>query len=194
MGQYHLIANFDKHEFIHPHNLGDGLKLMEFGMSANGTLTGLAILLAASNKGGARGGGDLHPWIADHGAWDSERTVPGDPNYADRLMEHVVGRWAGDRIGIVGDYFQPDDVPGVSSDELEDLWGENKNWINISDVVSDAIDLDYYAYTERHKEHEWPAGGTYTRADSFGMSRHEPDAILNADGTITKVIKEEDHG
>lgn len=63
MGQYHLIANIDKHEFINPHKFGDGLKLMEFGLSATGTLTGLAVLLAASNKSGARGGGDLHPWI-----------------------------------------------------------------------------------------------------------------------------------
>lgn len=185
MGQYHFIANFDKHEYIHPHRLGDGLKLMEFGLSANGTMTGLAILLAASNKGGARGGGDLHPWVGDYG---DDRVTPVDEAYANLLMQHVVGRWAGDRIGIVGDYFEPDDVPGVTHDDLEDLWGENKNWINISDVVGDAIDLDYYAYSERHKEYEYPRGGTYTRASSFGGTR-EPESQLNPDGTITKVGK-----
>jgi hypothetical protein len=57
MGQYHLVVNLDRKEFIHPHRFGDGLKLLEFGCSADGTLTGLAILLACSN---GRGGGDLH--------------------------------------------------------------------------------------------------------------------------------------
>ena len=38
MGQYHLTVNLDKHEFIHPHQLGDGLKLGEqCGHSPGGT-------------------------------------------------------------------------------------------------------------------------------------------------------------
>jgi hypothetical protein len=77
MGQYYLIVNLDKMQFLHPHKCGDGLKLLEFGCSANGTLTALAILLADGNN---RGGGDL------------------------RSNHPIIGSWAGDRIVIAGDY------------------------------------------------------------------------------------------
>lgn len=76
-----MIVNADKRQFIHPHRFGDGLKLMEFGNSAGGTMTGLAILLAASNGSGY--GGGLR--------FDSE----------------VIGSWAGDRIAAVGDEVTP---------------------------------------------------------------------------------------
>lgn len=76
MGQYHRIVNLTKGEYLYPHRFNDGLKLMEFGCSATGTMLGLALLLARDN---GRGGGDapVHP---------------------------VIGRWAGDKIAIVGDY------------------------------------------------------------------------------------------
>jgi len=77
MGQYYLIVNIDKKEYIHPHKFGDGLKLLEFGASSCGTMTGLAILLADGN---GRGGGDLR---SDH---------------------TIIGSWAGDRIVVAGDY------------------------------------------------------------------------------------------
>lgn len=95
MGQYHFVVNLDKHEYIHPHEMGDGLKLMEFGNGGGcGTMTALAVLLAAACKGGPRGGGDVH----------SE-----DP---------IVGSWAGDRIAIVGDYASPGDLPEEFSADL----------------------------------------------------------------------------
>lgn len=77
MGQYYLIVNLDKKEYIHPHAFGDGLKLMEFGASGTGAMCALAILLASSN---GRGGGDLNS------------THP------------AIGAWSGDRIVIAGDY------------------------------------------------------------------------------------------
>lgn len=77
MGQYYKIVNLDKREYIDPSKFGDGLKLLEFGCSASGTLCGLAILLADGNN---RGGGDLGS---------------DDP---------VVGSWAGNRIVVAGDY------------------------------------------------------------------------------------------
>jgi hypothetical protein len=102
MGQYYLIVNLDKKQFLHPHKCGDGLKLLEFGCSANGTLTALAILLADGNN---RGGGDLRSELP------------------------VIGSWAGDRIVIAGDYadegkFTAD--PGrtlyrVADEEYEDI-------------------------------------------------------------------------
>jgi hypothetical protein len=77
MGQYYLIANIDKKEFIYPHKFGDGLKLLEFGADGCGTMTGLAILLADGNN---RSGGDLQ---SNH---------------------EIIGSWAGDRIVVAGDY------------------------------------------------------------------------------------------
>ena len=42
MGQYYLIVNLDKKQFLHPHKCGDGLILLEFACGASGTLTALA--------------------------------------------------------------------------------------------------------------------------------------------------------
>lgn len=101
MGQYHEVVNLDKREKLHPHALGDGLKLMEFGCSSDGTMTALAILLAGSCKGGARGGGDVE--------------------YTHPMSSVLVGRWAGDRIAIIGDYAEDGDVPGMTREELADV-------------------------------------------------------------------------
>jgi len=78
MGQYFIVVNYDRKEYIHPHKFGDGLKLMEFGNSAGGTMLALALLLRQSNEGG---GGDYR---GEHGG--------------------ALGLWAGDAIVIVGDY------------------------------------------------------------------------------------------
>ena len=82
MGQYYVIANLDKREFLDPHAFGSGVKLMEFSMDGKGALTGLAVLLASSN---GQGGGDLH--------------LPVETDFED-----IPGRWAGDRIVVAGDY------------------------------------------------------------------------------------------
>ncbi len=114
MGQYHLIVNLDKREFLYPHEFGDGFKLMEFGQSAGGTLTGLTILLAASN---GRGGGDFF-----------------DPSNG---SGHRPGCWAGDRIAIIGDYFENGDVPGLTVLDMQDLWDdEPQTWTDISRVLA----------------------------------------------------------
>ena len=82
----------------------EGLKLMEFGMSAGGSLTALAVLLS---NGNGRGGGDLN---SDN---------------------PIVGSWAGDPIVVAGDYgdegkFLPADkqdttLYAVAADEGKDI-------------------------------------------------------------------------
>src|SRR5437016_9325257 len=96
MGQYYLIVNLDKRQFLNPHRFGCGLKLMEFSNSRHGPLQGLAILLAHAN---GRGGGDL----------GTERLSPDEVS--------LIGSWAGDRIVVAGDYddpglWVPDDLDG----------------------------------------------------------------------------------
>lgn len=93
MGQYHRTVCLDLREFIDCHALGDGLKLAEQIGGDGGVASALVVLLAASN---GRGGGDL----------------PDDPLDKGR----VVGRWAGRRIAIVGDYAEDGDYPMQDGD------------------------------------------------------------------------------
>jgi hypothetical protein len=132
MGQYHIIANLDKKEFIRPHPLGDGAKLLEWG-SEGGVMDALRLLLAAACKGGGRGGGD--------------------PNSNDPL----IGSWAGDRIAIVGDYTEDSDLDteglGCKASEIYDLCsgaedGEKNGWTNLvprmKPILEQVFEMIYY--------------------------------------------------
>jgi hypothetical protein len=91
MGQYHEIYNLDKKERINPHAIDNGLKLYEQVGRINTSATALFALVANSN---GRGGGDF--------------------------PEHdVIGRWAGDRILVQGDYAKSTDQGFVPAGELE---------------------------------------------------------------------------
>jgi hypothetical protein len=124
MGQYHVGVDLDRREFVHPHTLGDGLKLVEqAGSGPGGVGSALILLLAASN---GYGGGDFR--------------AP-DPN-------GVVGRWAGDRIAIVGDYAEPEDLAAEHEAELVyDLCGTREG------VLEQAAHLTDYA--KRSGRHEY---------------------------------------
>src|SRR6516164_2497689 len=85
MGQYHYTVNLDKKQFINPHKLGDGLKLLEqAGYSPGGMNDALHLLLAVSS---GRGGGDF------------------------QSESPLIGSWGGDRIAVVGDYAEREDLP-----------------------------------------------------------------------------------
>jgi hypothetical protein len=90
MGQYHKAYNATKKEFIHPHRIDNGLKLMEQVGFDKSTATALFLLLANSN---GRGGGDakVHP---------------------------LIGHWAGDNIVIQGDYTEPTDAGHIDENTL----------------------------------------------------------------------------
>jgi hypothetical protein len=76
MGQYFIIVNLDKKEYINPHDLGGSLKLWE--LSANRMpMASLALLLRRSSQSG---GGDIQ---RDY---------------------KTAGKWAGDKIVVIGDY------------------------------------------------------------------------------------------
>ena len=74
MGQYFIVANTTKKEYLHPHKFGSGLKFLEFTLDGFSVMSGLAHLIAQSSDG-----------VADD-------------------CEMVTGRWIGDHIVIVGDY------------------------------------------------------------------------------------------
>lgn len=117
MGQYHSIYNITKKEFITPHALGDGAKLLEW--HGGFTTLGLAVLLSNSN---GRGGGDLYNL---------------DNKNLQALIDTVSGRWAGDRIVVQGDYVEKTDPAFISENRLE-------KFTNISDMVLRAILTDNY--------------------------------------------------
>lgn len=152
MGQYHYPCNMDRHEFLNPHSFGDGLKILEFAPSGHGTMYGLGVLLAASNKGGARGGGDLHPWLGGPGYEGREVPARGDE---DALMQHIVGRWAGDRVAIIGDYAKVGDFDSFDPDDSPWSDDEGRNWTDISSLVVAACEMDFYAREDRKDREPW---------------------------------------
>ena len=77
MGQYFMPVNKTKREYFSAWNIGGGAKLWEW--CANLQAGVLAYLLRRSNEGG---GGDVE---------------------MDESIEYA-GRWAGDRVYLVGDY------------------------------------------------------------------------------------------
>jgi hypothetical protein len=74
-----VAANLDRGQVLDPAQFGDSRDInlaAAFG-GHGGVTTALAAVLAASNRGGSRGGGDL------------------------RSRDPLVGSWAGDRVGVV---------------------------------------------------------------------------------------------
>ncbi len=119
MGQYHILVNLTKKEFVHPHQIGNGLKIMEQIGWDFSTSTALVMLLAGSCKGGSRGGGDFH-------------------------TEHsLVGSWAGDRVAFVGDYAEDGDVLGENSREIYEACRCDV-WKNISSDVREMMASEFH--------------------------------------------------
>lgn len=137
MGQYYVIANLTKKEFLEPSSFMDGAKLMEFALSSNGVLSGLAVLLASSN---GQGGGDLDV----ESGWDD-----------------IPGRWAGDRIVVAGDYDNDANSAGYGiyescgersdMEQLLQAGGQLDNWVDISSRVLGAmLSDDWYRQQFTH--------------------------------------------
>ena len=104
MGQYHVLYNTDKKEYVHAHRIDNGLKLLEQVGFEKSTSTALFLLVANSN---GRGGGDAN----DH---------------------ELMGRWAGDRIGVQGDYAEEGDQAYISD-------AERQTYTDISAQVLDLL-------------------------------------------------------
>lgn len=119
MGQYHYLVNLTKKQFVHPHEIGNGLKLKEQIGWDYSTSTVLFMLVAAST---GRGGGDFH-------------------------CEHpLLGSWAGDRIALVGDYAEADDIPGNDAPKIyEAIAGDSPRggWVNISPQVREMVAKEF---------------------------------------------------
>jgi hypothetical protein len=119
MGQYYVLANIDRQEYIHGHEIGGGIKLWEWAANPQGAV--LTLLCGWSNEAGG-----------------------GDPDWEDEDIKKIAGRWAGNRIIFVGDYFDPEKedrgIPLPSYTEVKETYQ------NISDILVPAwnkfIELD----------------------------------------------------
>lgn len=137
MGQYHTVVNLDKHEYIDHYNLGCGAKLWEQIAAHPGTGAALLILTACSN---GRGGGDLDIDTNWHGP---ERTGAGAgpmPKDYPTTAKEVIGRWAGDRIAVIGDYAEDADLPNHSAPEIYEQCTEEGSYMDISEAVAKVIE------------------------------------------------------
>jgi len=126
MGQYHKFVNFTKKEFVNPHVLGNGLKLLEQIGWDYAFSHSMHFLLA---KCDGRGGGDYHN------------------------KSELVGSWGGDRVSLVGDYAEREDFPFLSDEEYNEMmnsvWKEGlSDYKDISnDVAKEMEEIFEIEYT-----------------------------------------------
>lgn len=116
MGEYFIICNFDRKEALDPGVFRHGYKPGDFlhGALNKGVLHGLLHLLSLS--GSVRG----------------VRERMGDP---------LFGRWAGQRIAIIGDYYHGPfaGIPWEQDVQYLDVRTGQDGWIDISEHVVRAI-------------------------------------------------------
>lgn len=112
MGQYWKVVNLDKHEFVDQYKVGAGAKLWEQLAAHPGTGAALIVLTAAMPE--TRGGGDFDldsNWHGPERTFPKHNTSPGPmPVDYQEIAHRTIGRWAGDRIAIVGDYAENGDL------------------------------------------------------------------------------------
>lgn len=137
MGQYFKAVNLDKTEYICPWCIGGGAKLWEWAVNSQGAI--FTLLLRQSSESGGGDYGSIGPQIVE--LKDGEdlsyiigRAVSREGVPIEIPADSIVGRWAGDRITLVGDY----DESG--------LYRKAKMYTNISkalvEVWNQFVDID----------------------------------------------------
>ena len=136
MGQYWVVTNLDKKEYVHPHKLGAGLKLWEQLANHPGTGGALIVLCAAMPE--PRGGGDFdltENWHGPERTFPEHNTTPGPmPEDYEAVARRTIGRWAGDRIALVGDYAEDGDL--APEHEASTIYAKcGSEWTDVTDDV-----------------------------------------------------------
>lgn len=147
MGQYWEVVNLDKKERVCAHKLGVGLKLGEQIGSGHGSPDALFILVAAMR--GRRGGGDFD-WDSNYYGPERDMSQPGHGIHGgpvvdayNEVAKRTIGRWAGDRITVVGDYSEDADLPGYPG--FGAIYGE---FTDISEDVARVIEHECHGRFE----------------------------------------------
>lgn len=97
MGQYYTVANLDKKEFLYAHKLDSGVKALE--IVGSNVPNVLMFLLCKSNGGGG-----------------------GDGNSDIPLVRKFLGRWARNRIVMIGDYDSSKLYEKIDDGEQRGIW------------------------------------------------------------------------
>ena len=117
MGQYHHPVCIEAEEGLSPHSLGCGLKEGEQGFTRPGTPNAMVALVCA------RGG-----------------NMP-----ADCSQSPLVGRWAGKRVLVQGDYAEDEDIPNWDGPALSKLYSamrpadEREPWDGMPEAYWDNV-------------------------------------------------------
>jgi hypothetical protein len=183
MSQSHLIANLDRQEFILPTSLQIGNQLTALA-GGYGAMAALTLLIAASN---GKGTGDVY--------WYEGSEDDGHRNHQEHpVARHIIGRWAGERIAIIGDYYDADNEDaqiGLAKGAYKMIEDQQEGWVDISEHVAVALDIDVEIRTTRHKVHSAPSGEQYSEADGFNLNNplpRPPRSILDEhSGEITAI-------
>jgi hypothetical protein len=190
MSQNTRIANHDLREYVDVHAMSAFAGNLTSLNEDNAAMWALSLLLAASN-GKASGDFDPVPERVE-GNPDDGFTVIEPPEHVQTLLK-LVGRWAGNRVSIIGSYFAADTEIEYSLGEPGDLWQkmtDQDGWVDISEHVIELIELDESVKAERHEPEAAPSGATWTMARGFAHARElpvSPRSILNPDGTIEAI-------
>ena len=154
MGQYFMLGNLDKKEYVNPWDIHSGAKWYEWAWNASHVLM---YLIRKSDEGG---GGDI--------------ALNGDEVYA--------GRWAGDRVILIGDY------------DTSKLYEEVQNYTNISipmatefNRLCDTEDLLIcdYKYNAKLKRNQCvPIGRTKPLKE-----KEEKSEMVDVTDEVKKVVK-----
>ena len=167
MGQYWKVVNLDKHEFIMPHTLGCGLKLCEQLATHPGTGAALIVLCAAMPE--ARGGGDFdleENWHGPERKFPENNCTPGPmPEDYPTVAKRTIGRWAGDRIALVGDYASNEDLErGPGDPPISEVYylcsGRDaaESWVDVSEDVARVIEHELCGRYEGSGWRDWREG------------------------------------
>jgi hypothetical protein len=127
MGQYYLLCDETKEEYIDPWTAGSGSKLWELCMN---DVTRLLPYLLAQGANGS-GGDPRIPWRDFEGEdgsvdWEAHQAA------LDEAFPNC-GRWAGDRIAVIGDY----DESG-----LYQTARDSSEWTEVTPEIRDEV-LDF---------------------------------------------------
>ena len=116
MGQYHKLINITKKEYIVGHDIGIMLKHYE-QIGFEGSMADVLYCLMIAQGNDYRGGGD----VSGHRA---------------------IGRWAGDQVAIVGDYYEEKkDNPKYRN--LYHIVDDDRHYKNISPSIRSMLRVIY---------------------------------------------------
>lgn len=135
MGQYYTVANLDKKEFLYAHKMDSGLKFWEI---VNSNIPRVLAFLLWKSDG--RGGGD------------------GDVD-DNELVKKYAGRWAQNRIVMIGDYDESGLYEQIDDGEQKGVWKDisipcSLAYNKWNDYPDHTIKLDFEHNTDFKEEAE----------------------------------------